>query len=131
MPPANDNFADAILLTGDSGSVECDNTGATAETPDPINDSYGNSTTVWYSFVPSAARRATFATSESGGSPIGDSVLGVYIGADLASLVEQAYNDDNVSNTYSTVILDVTEGTTYYIEVAGFGGAEGTFASPR
>jgi hypothetical protein len=47
IPPANDDFADAATLVGPLGSVEVDNTSATAEPGEPSHDGWLNRSLWW------------------------------------------------------------------------------------
>jgi len=120
--PANDDFAEAQLLTGESGSVQGTNVNATLESPDPIYDLQGyGENTVWYKIETTAAISRIHLSTAAGetGDPIGDSALGLYSGTDLNDLVELAYDDDNGPGYYSDLSAVVPAGT-YWITVTGF-----------
>lgn len=136
MPPANDDFANAQALVGDSGSFDGDNTDATAQTPEPIVDDHGHGVeTVWFTFTPAENGSFDLWTEEAPGGPgLTDTSLAIYSGAALGALTELAYNDDtaesiHTADTYSEVTgLWLTGGVTYRIVVTGFGdGQVGTF----
>jgi hypothetical protein len=129
--PANDNFADATVLTGASGTLaDQTNVEATAETGEPSNhgtdccptDDLADSS-VWYKWTAPADGLVAFDTfgteNLSGGI---DSVLGVYTGS-LGSLVEvnstQGLNDDyGGACCTSRVVLNAVKDTTYSIGVS-------------
>jgi len=54
VPPANDNFADAKVITSLSFSKTVDASGATTESGEPQSCNSSNNT-IWYSFTPSQA----------------------------------------------------------------------------
>ena len=128
IDPPSDSCSDATLLVidpenpADGSSAKVDK--ATAASDDPIlSCMWGNPTrpqgyrTVWFKLVPTVSGRVTFSTFSSDY----DTVLGVYTG-ECGSLVSVQCNDDfNGFSSQGTV--SVTEGETYYIEVADWSGA--------
>jgi len=130
VPPLNDNFADAQLLAGASGTVAGDNTGATLETGEPHPYVAAYSTSVWFTWDCPADGTYDFHVDPA--SAIGDTVMGVFTGTTLGTLVEVASSDDDPADrtdlTYtSRVRFQAVEGTTYRIAVGGYGGGTGTF----
>lgn len=134
--PANDNFGQAIKITGPItvGS----NVGATRQPNDP-NDVYqpgsGRSPlggrSVWWRWVAPASGSYTIKTGDRSGvepNSTFDTQLGVYTGATLATLVEVASCEDDVlyPGGLSSVQIDAIEGQTYHILVDGFAGQTGT-----
>jgi Concanavalin A-like lectin/glucanases superfamily len=125
-PPANDDFADAILLTGTSGTQgPVDNTYATAESGEPAHDENAASNSIWYKYVPASDGYLivdTFAGAM-------DTVLAAYTGSAVNALTLVGWNDEAGSdlntNNQSRMTLPVTSGTTYYIAVDGYFGAVG------
>jgi len=120
--PANDNFANAtpITLTGNVTTVTGSNVTATEETNEPNHagaDAKGQS--VWWKWTAPASASATLTTLGSNF----DTVVAVYTGNSLASLVSVASNDDVQSGVIrtSTVTFNAVAGTTYYIAVDGWG----------
>ena len=111
--PSNDAFSNATTITGNSGTANGSNVGATRETGEP---SIGGSNTVWWKWTAPATGNVTFTTQ---GSDF-DTFLAAYTGSTLASLSNLAQNDDSASDTTSSVTFSVTAGTTYYIAVSGF-----------
>ena len=121
-PPANDNFADAITLSGKAGSVEGSNIGATSET---MEDGLGLGTaTVWWKWT---APYSAIMEFDTWGSDF-DTMLGVYI-LDDGSLTKVAFNDDDEyeDGEYgeSRVRFNANAGTTYYIGVSGYSDNQG------
>lgn len=122
IPPANDDIADAIALTGTSGTVTGTNVGATPEDNEPpsscTTQDLGNA--VWWSYTPSGFSGDLSVSLE--GSDY-DTVLTIY----TADLTELGCNDD-ISDTNLQSRLDgipVHNGETVLIRVGGFSGDAG------
>ncbi len=134
--PLNDNFAQAATLAIPA-SVTGSTRGATIESGEPIHagDSscfvisghqYQNS--VWYRLTPSQTGWLTLSTANTGTDF--DSVMALYTGTSLGSLTRAACDNNGDSGdapttpTWSSVLhADVTAGQTYYLQLAGVGGA--------
>ncbi|HWW76803.1 MAG TPA: Calx-beta domain-containing protein, partial [Pyrinomonadaceae bacterium] len=121
--PANDDFVDAVVLGGTSGSVTGSNVNGTKESGEPTSMA-GNAggASVWYSWTAPAGGALTLTTAGSGFNTL----LAVYNGNSVGSLSNVASNDDAGGglNT-SSVTFNVNAGTTYRIAVDGSGGATG------
>src|ERR1035437_3795980 len=89
--PANDNFANATVLTGDWGSMNVDNNLATAEPNEPSHAGFPASASVWYQWTAPSDGEVTLDTI--GGINV-DTVLAVYTGTSQATLSQVAANDD-------------------------------------
>jgi hypothetical protein len=115
-PPVNDNFSLAQTIVGSIGSAGASNRGGTSEPnePDP-----GNS--IWFRWTPYTNGVVTFRT---GGSAF-DTLLCVYSGNSLASLVRLNCDDNSDTNSASLLTFNATVGVTYYISVRGAAGASG------
>lgn len=112
MPPVNDNFANATLVSlSASVVIETDNTGATIEDGEP---SHGKNS-IWYKAI---ADKNYSVTIDTIGSAY-DTILAVYIGYSVDNLTRLAYNDDYV-DLQSSVTLSFEAGETYYIAVCGY-----------
>ncbi|HEY6045085.1 MAG TPA: NF038122 family metalloprotease, partial [Pyrinomonadaceae bacterium] len=126
-PPANDNFINAQLITGCSGSTTGTSFGATSEPGEPShapNDpsSLSPNHTVWYQWQPPSTGTTTITTA---GSEF-DTILAVYTGASVGSLTRIVFNDDAQSGTLtSSVTFSATGGATYRIAVDGWSGDTG------
>lgn len=139
--PSNDNFADAITLTGSSGSTTLTNAGSTHEIDEPFG--FGGATdesaeiipqgTVWYKWVAPASYHVsfdTFGSNAKANSPA-DSVINIWTGTSLTDLVNVAWGDDsndiygsydvNVPDIYAAHCeFDAVEDETYYIQIRGY-----------
>jgi hypothetical protein len=115
-PPANDNFAAAAALAGPSGNRPGTNSRATVEASEPQHDGLTGGKSVWFTWVSPGAGLVAFDTEGSNF----DTVLGVYTGGSLGTLVERGSNDD-ISSTAraSRVVLLAAQGTTYRIALDG------------
>ncbi len=81
--PANDNFADAIVIGALPFSESVDTAYATLETSEPSPSCSGMRNTIWYSFTPETS--ASYTLNASGGDSV---IVGVYRGASFSDLVE-------------------------------------------
>jgi photosystem II stability/assembly factor-like uncharacterized protein len=127
-PPPNDNFANAIVITGNSFSDTQNNTGATTEANDPNPGSIaacpgaGRNRSIWYRYTPTANVTAVV---DTGGSSY-DTVLSVWTGAALGSLTAVACNDDGIAPAGASILsLNLTANTTYHFMITGFGADDG------
>jgi Ca2+-binding RTX toxin-like protein len=123
LRPANDDFAEAELVSGRDGDIYGYNVLATREEGEPKHTD-GGFRSVWYRWIAPASRTVRFQSMNVGKS---DSML------DLYSPRVAVYTGSNV-DTLTAVIssrggatFDATEGTTYSIAVAGGYGDSGDF----
>ena len=130
--PANDDFDGAEPISGISGSVAGDNTGATIEPGEPSDypPNGGPYATVWYTWTAPADGAFVFDTIGSidpFDSSAMDTMLGVFTGNSVDALTSIAGNDDYDPNIYgpSRVSFTAVAGTVYQISVDGYGGSEG------
>ena len=105
-PPANDNFANGIVLSGRSGSVNASNREGTKEANE---DGDPSGASIWYRF---SAPESGFLRLLDGESTSVFPVFTVYTGADLNSLTEVV--TENLDGRYV-----VDPGTVYHIMVEG------------
>ena len=116
---SNDNFVNAQLLTGPSGTVISNNVDATAEADEPSHGPFyieGASGSVWYRWTAPSSGQYTFDTFGSNF----DTVLAIYTGTALNSLTKLVSNDDADGGGQSQVSLTATSGTQYWIAVDGY-----------
>jgi len=117
--PLNDFFADAIVLSGSEGTNFGNSFNGTSETNEPQHaENDGPFHSVWWKWT--AITNGTFNIKTKGSSF--DTVLGMYSGNSLFSLVEIASNDDEDRNmsSWSELNVEVLAGETYYFAVDGF-----------
>lgn len=118
----NDAFANRIVLSSASASVATSNASATAETGEPAHAGNPAAKSVWWSWTAPANGTATINTT---GSSF-DTLLAVYRGASLGSLLSIASDDESGGNHASALKFFATAGTTYFVAVDGWGGASGS-----
>ena len=104
---ANDNWADAIKITGTAGNASGCNLLATTESGEPFFAG-----TLWWKWTaPAGVSRAAFYTYGSGIA----TRLGVYTGSAVDALAEVGSDTGRLSDGRSFVSFDVTPGETYYV----------------
>ncbi len=116
--PAEDQFALASTLNGESGSVSVNNQGATLAPGEPVHGPDGGRS-VWFVWTAPRNGRATFETMgslTSGGMPL-DTLLAVYTGTALDALEAVARNDNAPLTPTSRVQFTAKAGQTYRIAV--------------
>jgi hypothetical protein len=118
LAPPNDDFADAVQLDGNEGSVNGTNDGASLEASEP--ESVSGS--VWYRWTAPSTGPAAFRTC---GSPF-DTAIAVYTGSALGSLTFVTYSDD-ACDLGSIARFEANGGTTYNVAVGGCCGEAGDF----
>lgn len=104
LAPPNDDFADAVVISGDEGSVGGTNDGASLEASEPGDVS----NSVWYRWTAPSTGPAAFMTC---GSPF-DTAIAVYTGSALGSLAFVTYSDDACDDVASIARFEATAGTT-------------------
>src|SRR5258708_2267360 len=116
--PANDNFANAQVVSGTTFTISGDNTSSTTESNEPSlpgkvgGHSGGHS--VWYQWVAPATGQFQLSAFSIGI----DTTAGVFTGGNLSSLKQVAVNDDSqLYNSDALVTFQATQGTTYYFDV--------------
>ena len=118
-PPANDDFASATTMT-QWYSTSQSTAGATVEVSEPQPCGSGLGATVWFKYL---SPGTGWVVADTFGSDF-DTVLAVYTGAALDSLVNITCNDD-ASGSQSEVVVSLTGGVTYWFQVGGNSGATG------
>ncbi|MBI3879480.1 MAG: hypothetical protein HY301_05380 [Verrucomicrobia bacterium] len=122
--PANDAFAAPQNLTGASGTFNGTTVGASKEVNEPNHSTNAGGASVWFTWTAPSSGVWSFDTA---GSAF-DTLLAVYTGNALASLVQVAANDDTGGGQSSLVSFTAGSGTQYRLAVDGFGGAAGIYA---
>jgi hypothetical protein len=124
--PANNCFANAVTVSPTPHNPVTDmrsTSGATMESGEPAPCGAIGST-VWYRFTPTQNGGLIVDTLNSDF----DTVVATYTGSSLSTLTNIACNDD-FSGVQSQVAHRVTGGTTYYIQIGGFGGQTGNLVA--
>ncbi len=122
VPPANDDFANASLLSGLEVTTTGGNQFATSEPGEPSHGGYPPGASVWWTWTtPSIGEAYVDVTGFSG-----EETLGVYTGSTLSNLTAV------ISNAWVTGPLSVhfaalNPGTTYHLAVADPTGNGGSF----
>lgn len=112
----NDMFANALAVSGSTGTISGSNTNATFENGEPSVVSRMGGKTVWYRYTPTVSGTLEVNTI---GSTF-DTILGVFTGSSVSSLTSVAENDDGGSGGTSSVSMAVSANVTYNIVVAGY-----------
>lgn len=120
---ASDTFATCVAISGRTGTQSDNNVTATKEPGEPDHAGNPGGHSLWYCWIAPTNRPVTFDTV---GSTF-DTLLAVYAGNDLGSLVVVETNDDiaGATNRFSRVTFTPVTGQSYRIAVDGFGGASG------
>lgn len=119
--PANDNFANAQVLTGTTATATGTNVGAAKETGEPNHAGYTGGKSVWYRWTAPADTDVEINTFGSNF----DTLLGVYTGTQVNALTLVASNDEAGGTNQSRVVFTAVNGTTYQVAVDGYSNAEG------
>ena len=114
--PANDDFADASVIGGESGRETGTNMGAGFEDDEPLYFYRDSTATVWWRWT--APKSGSFSFSTQGSNF--DTWLGVYTGSAVEALEPVAEDDDGGEDSTSIVTFDAVAGATYYIAVGGY-----------
>jgi len=121
--PANDAFSSATTVTGTSFSVTGTNTEATIEVGEPKHAGQTGGRSAWWTWTAPSSGTLTVTTQ---GSTF-DTLLGIYTGSALQSLMRIGSNDDeSASVKTSRVTITVVAGTVCRIAVDGYRGGQGT-----
>ena len=119
-PPDNDDFASAVELFAPSDFAEGTNVDATKQAGEPQHAGNAGGASVWYRWTALASGRVVVSTCESDFNTL----IGVYTGDAVGSLVQVASNDD-ACGEQSRLSFQAVLGTTYRIAVDGFDGDTG------
>ena len=122
--PANDNFAAAASLAGNTFQATGSNLSATSEMGEPNHAWVSGRQSVWWTWTAPASGVVTLSTLGSGY----DTTLAVYSGNAVNALSQVAANDDDPQgqNYSSRVDFRAVAGTVYRIAVDGYAGATGS-----
>ncbi len=125
LPPRNDAFAEAHLVTGGNVVAFGDTTWATRQSGEPEHvPGTAGTASLWWKWVAPYSNGADVQITTVGSEF--DTVLAVYTGSSLESLTLVAANDDRAAgDPLSSVSFWTPSGTTYYIAIDGKNGAKG------
>jgi len=126
---AIDSICDAAAISlGNQGGIEWSNAAASAQAGETYGSGVANpGNTIWFSFVAPASGHVSIETTSSIGW---DNYMTLFSGSDCtnpAGLTQIGFNDD-ANGTAQAALMNVTcliPGTTYYIQVRGFGNSIG------
>jgi hypothetical protein len=127
-PPANDDFASAIVIPAGGASDALDTTDAAAEVGEPNHFTAGAARhTAWYRWTAPTSQLTVVSVSSDGFDP----VAAVYTGAALGSLVRVDSADDSEdpfdpasSSNAVRLSWNAVAGTTYSIAIDGYTAGE-------
>jgi hypothetical protein len=120
-PPANDNLANAVVLSGATGSTSGTDLEATFETSEQSAlEDFGTTGDVWFTWTAPSSGFVAFQTTNPGDNPNLDTVLAAHTGSDITALTTVVQNDDYPGCCMSRIIFNATQGTTYAIGVGAF-----------
>ncbi len=120
FPISNDDFANAQMLSGASGSIQASNRYASSEVDELFGLLFGDwrtyGSSVWYQWTSPADGWVTFDLTAA---TTFDSLLAVFTGDQQERLVAVATNDNYASSQNSRVSFEAFAGTNYSVLVAG------------
>ena len=117
---ANDMFAQASPISGDTGTTYSSNSHATAESGEPAHR-FGPYHSMWFSYT--APSNGTLSIATIGSNY--DTTLAAYTGTRVDELNPIADNDDDGGALTSAIQFDAIAGVTYRIAVDGYAGRTG------
>jgi hypothetical protein len=123
--PANDDFANAFVVSGTSLTTNGNTVGATLEVAEPTHAGNTNAPSVWYQWQASQSGLASIALTNLSG-PVFSSAIAVYTGASLAALTPVVAQAGGTNG--SQVSFNCVAGEVYRIAVAGQNRTYGEFA---
>ena len=125
--PTNDDWSQAAVLSTLDTAAIASNLQATRQANEPTPSGSGAGKTIWWTWT--ASTSSVFTTTTAGSSF--DTLLGVYVGTNVATLTSVASNDDIGPNSFSQVTFSATNGVTYYFLVDSATGSDGGRAQLR
>lgn len=127
--PANDNFANAILIGGTTGSITGHNVNATSEPGEPIHPGNAGGASVWFKWTAPTSGFFLFNPFDSASRQFGI-VQGIYTGSavNALTLVASSQTPNSVFARFgSAAALNAIAGTTYSIALDGTSGLMADF----
>jgi hypothetical protein len=127
-PPANDDFANARVISGTSGSVVGTNVGATLEPGEPTIQDDGGGASVWYVYTATFNGSVQFDTCSA--YPGVNAEIEGFIGSTVGNLSPWGPGPDNsggcpAGQAGSVVVVPVSTNLTFYIKLDGINNRDG------
>ena len=121
-PAGNDDFANAYVISGTSGTTNGYTVAASKEPYEPAHAGEVGGRSIWYTWVAPMNGPAEFNTAGSSYN----TVLAVYTGNNVTNLTALAANNDDVGGVVTSRLgFSAVAGTTYRIVVDGVGAVSG------
>ncbi|HWN95923.1 MAG TPA: lysyl oxidase family protein [Methylomirabilota bacterium] len=120
-PAWNDSLANALVITGASGTVSASSRGATRQSGETNHAGVFGSNSIWFAWTAPRSGSAIFQTIGSGF----DTLLAVYTGSTVATLSLVGADDDSAGGGASRVTFNCASNTTYRIAIDGPAGERG------
>lgn len=121
-PPANDDFANRILLQAGSSQTTGSNRLSSLQTGEPKYPNVAGGKSVWWEWVSGTTGSVTITTAGSSY----DTTLAIYSGSPAFGSLTHLGSNDDYNGLSSTVVFNVTNGARYYVQVNGYAGDEGS-----
>lgn len=118
----NDQFSDAVVLSGTSGQTGGSNASATKEASEPNHAGNPGGRSIWWTWTAPIDGQLTIDTA---GSSF-DTVLAVYTGSAVDGLNLVAYSDDTNTGPFGGVSFAVIKDAVYRVAVDGYDGSQGS-----
>src|SRR4051812_16140383 len=117
--PANDNFANAWVLSGTVVTTNGNSQGASREPGEPNHAGTAGARSVWFTWSAPKSGQIRMDTIGSSGGFNNDTLLAVYVGDSVGSLTPIAGNDNGpgLANGWSQLEFQATQGVTYRIAI--------------
>ncbi len=109
VPPPNDDFADRIVIPGQSNTVTANTTLATREQDEPLHNGYFGYASAWWTWTAPIDGTVTFSTAGSDFTTL----LAIYTGGSVTNLTY-------VASGFGTTFFSSSAGATYQIAVDGY-----------
>ncbi|MBI5774374.1 MAG: PPC domain-containing protein [Verrucomicrobia bacterium] len=123
--PANDDFANSLVVSNFNLTITASNVGATKEPGEPSHAGNAGGASVWWTWIAPTSgpvKMFTFGSTLTGGGAM-DTLLAVYTGASVTNLSSVAFNNDQtdefIQDKWSYLAFNATAGTAYRIAVDG------------
>src|SRR3954469_2948964 len=112
--PANDNFANAWLLSGAVVTTNGNSVGASKEPGEPNHNGNTGARSVWFTWIAPKSAQVRLDTIGSAGGFNNDTLLAVYTGETIDALTEVASNNNGpgLANGWSLLEFQATQGVT-------------------